>query len=72
MSDKTETNESRIKRVYDIDRVIFSVQILVQEYFRYETYLIPGEKLIPGERGEAFHPGIGYASYLEYLKGSYV
>ena len=33
---------------------------------RYETYLIPGETLIPGgrEKGEAFHPGIGYASYL--------
>ena len=31
---------------------------------RYETYLIPGETLIPGGRGEAFHPGIGYASYL--------
>ena len=29
----------------------------------YETYLIPGETLIPGGRGEAFHPGIGYASY---------
>ena len=29
---------------------------------RYETYLIPGETLIPGE--ETFHPGIGYASYL--------
>ena len=25
----------------------------------------PGETLIPGgEGGEAFHPGIGYASYL--------
>ena len=39
-------------------------------YLRYETYLIPGETLIPGERGEgkgkgeAFHPGIGYATYL--------
>ena len=34
---------------------------------RYETYLIPGETLIPGGRGrgEAFHPGIGYASYLK-------
>ena len=31
---------------------------------RYETYLIPGETLIPGEgaKGEAFHPGTGYAS----------
>ena len=33
-------------------------------FTRYETYLIPGETLIPGGRGEAFHPGIGYASYL--------
>ena len=32
---------------------------------RYETYLIPGETLIPGGRGGAFHPGIGYASYLD-------
>ena len=32
------------------------------EYGRYETYLIPGEPLIPGGKGEAFHPGIGYAS----------
>ena len=31
---------------------------------RLETYLIPGETLIPWGRGEAFHPGIGYASYL--------
>ena len=30
------------------------------DYHRYETYLIPGG------RGEAFHPGIGYASYLDY------
>ena len=32
----------------------------------YEPYLIPGETLIPGGTGElkAFHPGIGYASYL--------
>ena len=29
---------------------------------RNETYLIPGETLIPGGRGEAFHPGIGYAT----------
>ena len=36
---------------------------------RYETYLIPGETLIAGGRGEgeAFHPGIGYASYLFYI-----
>ena len=26
---------------------------------------MPGETLIPGGRGEAFHPGIGYASNLE-------
>ena len=32
-------------------------------YPRYEIYLIPGETLIPGGKG-AFHPGIGYASYL--------
>ena len=38
---------------------------------RYKSYIIPGETLIPGGRGEggrlereAFHPGIGYASYL--------
>ena len=37
---------------------------------RYETYLIPGETLIPwgrvegGGEGEGFHLGIGYASYL--------
>ena len=31
---------------------------------RLETYLIPGETLIPGGKGEAFHPGIGYASNL--------
>ena len=35
-----------------------------------ETYLIPGETLIQGGRGrreggEAFHPGIGYASNLD-------
>ena len=31
----------------------------------YETYLVLGETLIPGKKeGEAFHPGIGYASYL--------
>ena len=34
---------------------------------RYETYLIPGETLILGWR-EAFHPGIGYASYLVMLE----
>ena len=34
------------------------------KYTRYETYLIPGETLIPGGRGEAFGRGIGYASYL--------
>ena len=37
---------------------------------RYETYLIPGETLIPGGRGEAFHPGIGYASYLSNPRDS--
>ena len=37
---------------------------------RYETYLIPGETLIPGGKGEreAFHPGIGYASYLSWIQ----
>ena len=31
----------------------------------------PSETLIPGERekGEAFHPGIGYASYLVVITG---
>ena len=45
----------------------------VTNYCRYETYLIPGETLIPGGggkgeggKGEAFHPGIGYASYPHY------
>ena len=35
---------------------------------RYETYLIPGETLIPGGRGcvggGPFRPGIGYSPYL--------
>ena len=30
----------------------------------YETYLIPGETLIPGGRGKRFTLCIGYASYL--------
>ena len=40
---------------------------------RYETYLIPGETLISGEggKGEAFHPGIGYASTLPSPSSSF-
>ena len=35
---------------------------------RYETYLIPGETLIPGGRGEAFHPGIGYTTLSMFVR----
>ena len=35
-------------------------------------FRIPGETLIPGKgKGEAFHPGIGYASYLNYKNAAY-
>ena len=39
------------------------------DHTRYETLsLIPGETLIGGERREAFHTGIGYASYLDHTR----
>ena len=38
------------------------------QYNRYKSYVIPGETLIPGGRGEAFGQGIGYASYLSYSR----
>ena len=61
---------SRIERYGNTDKRYFPLTI------DFETYLIPGETLIPGGRGRgkgegkveggkgAFHPGIGYASYL--------
>ena len=34
---------------------------------RYKSYVIPGETGITRGKGEAFHPGIGYASYLNII-----
>ena len=41
----------------------YFLMLIIHLGLRYETYLIPAQTLIP-EKREAFHPGIGYASYL--------
>ena len=54
----------RVAAKMNLPMVKASIRSRSSRRYRYETYLIPGETLIPGEKVEAFHPGIGYASYL--------